>query len=139
MVIESFIINSHALTTFRYAIAIIAFIWVLYTLFVTGLSTARAKGNKLSRFYTLIAAYTAILWIAYPIVWAVAASTRRLSVDGEIIAYAILDVLAKGVFGAWLLFTHRYLAESHISVGGFWTHGLNTEGSIRVGEDDEGA
>jgi len=122
-----------------YAIAIIAFIWVLYSLFVTGLSTARAKGNKVSRFYTLIAAYTAVLWVAYPIVWAIAASTRRLSVDGEIIAYAILDVLAKGVFGAWLLFTHRYLAESNITVGGFWTHGLNSEGAIRVGDDDEGA
>jgi len=122
-----------------YAIACIAFIWVLYTLFVTGLSTARAKGTKLSRFYTLIAAYTAILWIAYPIIWAIASGTRRLSVDGEIIAYAILDVLAKGVFGAWLLFTHRYLSEAHVSIGGFWAHGLASEGSIRVGEEDEGA
>lgn len=29
-----------------------------------------------------------------------------MSVDSEIIAYAILDILAKPVFGTWLLYTH---------------------------------
>jgi hypothetical protein len=35
-----------------------------------------------------------------------------LSVDAEIVAYAILDVLAKPVFGTWLLFTHDRLPAS---------------------------
>ena len=124
---------------FRYAIACIAFIWIIYTLLVTGLSTARTKSKSVSRFYILIAGYTLVVWVAYPIIWAVAAGTRHLSVNGEIIAYAVLDVLAKGVFGAWLLFTHKRIPDTNVAVGGFWAHGFNSEGQIRVGDDDEGA
>jgi len=122
-----------------YSIAMVAFLWVIYTVLVTGLANAKTKGVKVQRFFTLISSFTLILWVAYPIVWALADGTRHLSVNGEIIAYAVLDVLAKGVFGAWLLFTHRQLPESQVSAGGFWAHGLSSEGTIRVGDDDEGA
>lgn len=61
-----------------------------------------------------------------------------MSVDQEIIAYAVLDVLAKPVFGAWLLFTHASIPETNVELGGFWAHGLSSEGAIRI-EDDEGA
>lgn len=61
-----------------------------------------------------------------------------VDVDGEIVAYAILDTLAKPVFGLWLLLTHTNMPETHVDIGGFWTHGFSGEGSIRV-EDDEGA
>jgi len=119
-----------------YAMSIAAYIWILYSLLLTGRSTARAKGGKVSSFYTQIALFTFIIWTAYPIVWALADGTRRLSVDGEIIAYGILDVLAKGVFGAWLLFTHRRLPESHVDIGGFWSNGFNSEGTIRIADED---
>lgn len=65
--------------------------------------------------------------------------SRRLGVDGEIIAYAILDILAKPVFGAWLLITHANLQETHVELGGFWANGLSREGALRVGDDDDGA
>lgn len=39
-------------------------------------------------------------------IWGFADGSRTVNVDTEIILYAILDVLAKGVFGFWLLFTH---------------------------------
>ena len=45
-------------------------------------------------------------------VWGIADGARKLSVDGEIIAYAVLDVLAKPVFGFWLLFTHDAMAST---------------------------
>jgi bacteriorhodopsin len=122
-----------------FAIAIIAYLWVVYVL-AAGVKVARTtKGSGVGKFYTSIMAYSVILWLAYPIVWVIAAGTKRLSVDGEIIAYAVLDVLTKGVFGGWLLLTYQRLTESHIVVGGFWTHGLNSEGTIRVGDEEEGA
>jgi bacteriorhodopsin len=62
-----------------------------------------------------------------------------MTIDQEIIAYAVLDLLAKPVFGAWLLFTHQNMPETNVELGGFWTNGVNSEGAIRVGEDDEGA
>lgn len=61
-----------------------------------------------------------------------------MSVDSEIIAYAVLDVLAKPVFGFWLLITHAKSNAANTSVEGWWTHGLSSEGNIRI-EDDEGA
>jgi len=62
-----------------------------------------------------------------------------MNVDQEIIAYAVLDILAKPVFGAWLLFTHSKLPETNVDLGGFWSEGLGQQGAIRVGDDDEGA
>lgn len=62
-----------------------------------------------------------------------------MNVDEEIISYAVLDILAKPIFGAWLLFTHASMPESNFDVGGFWSRGLSSEGTIRVGDDDEGA
>jgi len=31
------------------------------------------------------------------------------------------------------------MPELDVTLGGFWTHGLNSEGQIRVGDDEEGA
>lgn len=59
-----------------------------------------------------------------------------LNVDQEINAYAVLDVLAKPVFGAWLLITHSRLAETNVEIGGFWANGLSSEGTLRLGDDD---
>ncbi|KAF2131869.1 family A G protein-coupled receptor-like protein [Dothidotthia symphoricarpi CBS 119687] len=118
-----------------YTIACIAYIFVIWHLALNGGSAASAKGQKLRSFFVAIGGYTLLLWTAYPIVWGFADGSRKVGVDGEIIAYAVLDVLAKGVFGAWLLFTHRSMAETDVEVGGFWANGLNREGSLRLDED----
>ena len=44
-------------------------------------------------------------------IWGIADGSRNINVDAEIIAYAVLDVLAKPVFGFWLLFTHDAMSE----------------------------
>lgn len=59
-----------------------------------------------------------------------------MSVDSEIIAYAVLDILAKPIFGIWLLVTHARNAETNVDIGGFWSNGLSGEGSLRLGDDD---
>ncbi|NRJ45862.1 hypothetical protein F3B15_25070, partial [Salmonella enterica subsp. enterica serovar Typhi] len=74
----------------------------------------------------------------YPIIWGIADGSRNINVDSEIIAYAVLDVLAKPVFGFWLLFTHDSMSNT-ASLEGFWSKGLGSDGAIRVGDDDEGA
>jgi len=139
-----------------YAMANVAFLVVIWQLAVNGRATAYAKSAKVGNFFTSIGAFTLVLWVAYPvsslicfilylytnhyqIIWAVADGSRIASVDAEIICYAVLDVLAKPIFGAWLLYTHSTLPETNIDLGGFWTHGLTGEGAIRVGDDDDGA
>ncbi|PSK34265.1 Opsin-1-like protein [Elsinoe australis] len=122
-----------------YAIACIAYLVVVWQLAINGRATAFGKGGKVGNFFAAIAGFTFVIWTVYPIVWGIADGARIANVDQEIIAYAILDVLAKPIFGAWLLYTHATMPETNIEVGGFWTHGLTSEGAIRVGDDDEGA
>ena len=63
-----------------------------------------------------------------------AEGARIASVDGEIVAYAVLDLLAKPVFGFWLLFAHdRNLTGSTLTLDEFWSEGLPVQGAIRVG------
>jgi len=122
-----------------YTIACIGFLVIIWHLVVNGRPQAQAKSSKVGKFFAAISLYTILVWTAYPVIWGVADGSRILSVNQEIIAYAVLDVLAKPVFGFWLLFTHAKLPETGVDLGGFWAHGLGSEGRIRVGDDDEGA
>ena len=56
-----------------------------------------------------------------------------VGLDAEIVGYAILDVLAKPVFGFWLLFTHDSMSSTSPSLEGFWTNGWGS--GVRL--DDE--
>lgn len=122
-----------------YTIACLAYLVVIYNLVVHGRASAAAKSDKVGGFFTAIAGFTLIIWTLYPIIWGFADGARHMSVNAEIVAYAILDFLAKPVFGAWLLVTHNSLPEAQTELGGFWTNGFSSEGQIRVGDDDEGA
>lgn len=68
-------------------------------------------------------------------IWGIADGARVVNVDGEIIAYAVLDILAKPVFGFWLLLTHDAMSRTSPSIGGFWANGLSSEGTLRVSVD----
>jgi bacteriorhodopsin len=119
-----------------YTIACLAYLVVIWHLAVNGRATAQAKGDKVGSFFLAIAGFTLVIWTAYPIVWGIADGSRNLSVDGEIIAYAVLDILAKPVFGTWLLIMHARVPETNVDLGGFWSYGLGGEGSVRLGDDD---
>jgi bacteriorhodopsin len=115
-----------------YAIACIAYLVIVYQLVIPGRRAVQAKDTKTARLFAAIGGFTLILWTLYPIVWGIGDGARKWSVDTEIIAYAVLDILAKPVFGFWLLFAH---ARNASPIDGFWSRGLNTEGAIRI--DDE--
>jgi len=121
-----------------YTIAVIAFLVIIWHLVVNGRASTANKSSNVTKLYASISLYTIVIWTVYPIIWGIADGARIMSVDHEIIAYAVLDILAKPVFGAWLLLAHTRMSESNVEVGGWWTNGLNSEGQIRI-EDDEGA
>jgi len=116
-----------------YAMACVAYLVIVYQLAVSGRKTVASKDNATAKLFASLGGFTFILWTLYPIVWGIGDGARKWSVDAEIIAYAILDVLAKPVFGFWLLSAHAKKAES---IEGFWSNGLTTEGSLRVGDDE---
>lgn len=123
-----------------YAFGIVAFLVIIYQLAVPGRKFANARDNKTATLFTSLAIFTIVIWTLYPIVWAIGDGARKISVDAEVVAYAILDVLAKPVFGTWLLFTHDRVPSTNLVLDGAWAHGFGKrEGTIRVGDDDEGA
>lgn len=119
-----------------YTIACIAYLVVVYQLAQNGTRTVANKDAKTKKFFIALGTFTLVLWTVYPVVWAVADGARIVGVDGEIVAYAILDVLAKPVFGFWLLTTHDRNSRSSPSIEGFWSNGVSSEGALRVGDDD---
>lgn len=121
-----------------YAIGCIAYLFVIWHVGVIGARTVQARGAKVGKLFGSLSLFTLILWTAYPIVWGIADGARKVSVDTEIVIYAILDVLAKVVFGIWLLVAHRQNPETNIEIGGYWAHGLSADGRIRLAEDEEG-
>ncbi|KAI0472555.1 hypothetical protein GGR56DRAFT_676636 [Xylariaceae sp. FL0804] len=117
-----------------YAIACIAYLNVVYQLGYKGRFAVAGKDTRTKAFFGSISLFTLVLWTVYPIVWGVADGARMLGVDGEIISYAILDVLAKPIFGFWLLLTHDSMSRTSPSIEGFWAHGVSSEGALRVGD-----
>ncbi|KAI9799894.1 MAG: hypothetical protein M1833_003816 [Piccolia ochrophora] len=123
-----------------YAIACIAFLVVIFVLAVTGRRTVAARDSKVSTFFASISLFTLVIWTIYPIVWGLGEGAQVIGVDAEIVAYAILDILAKPVFGFWLLLTHDRVASTNVHLEGAWSNGFGKhEGALRVGDDDEGA
>ena len=92
-----------------YAIACLAYLVIIYQLAVNGRRVVTSKDTKSAAFFGSIAGFTLIIWTIYPIVWGISDGSRKVSVDAEVLSYAVLDVLAKPVFGLWLLVTHAYL------------------------------
>lgn len=122
-----------------YAMACAAYLVIVYQLALNGRNAVKSKDQKTATLFVSLAGFTALLWTAYPIVWGVADGARKANVDAEIIAYAVLDVLAKPVFGFWLLLSHDFSSATSLSIEGFWAHGPGAEGAISIGDDEEGA
>ncbi|KFY32001.1 hypothetical protein V493_00593 [Pseudogymnoascus sp. VKM F-4281 (FW-2241)] len=120
-----------------YVFAWLSYLVFHYQLVVGGRRNAATRGSGTARLFTVMGGFILILWIIYPIIWALGAGTGKLSVDTEIIWYVVLDVMAKPVFAFWLLSTHARSSAAP-AIDGFWSHGLNNEGTLRL-DDDEGA
>jgi len=116
-----------------YAMACVAYLVIIYQLAIPGRRAVLSKDNQTAKLFTSIGGFTLILWTIYPIVWGISDGARKWSVDTEIIAYAVLDILTKPVFGFWLLFAH---GKAIIPIEGFWSHGLSSEGALRLDDDE---
>jgi bacteriorhodopsin len=53
--------------------------------------------------YSCMANLTAFAWFCYPIVWIMAEGVGTLNVDGEVIIYAVLDIIAKALLGFFII------------------------------------
>ena len=64
--------------------------------------------------YRILADLTVVAWFLYPVVWILAEGTAKISVTGEAIFYAVLDFIAKGVFG-WFIVNSNYFGKEEVN------------------------
>ena len=91
-----------------------ALFWVVWTLVWTGRKHAAVIGADVSRTYITVGAWTAFLWFLYPIAWGLSEGGNVISPDSEAVFYGILDILAKPVFGALLIWGHRNIEPGRL-------------------------
>ncbi|KAM5486555.1 hypothetical protein MaudMau93_004897 [Microsporum audouinii] len=120
-----------------YAIACLAYLTVVYQMGYQGRKATLAKDQKARNFYSSIAIFSLVVMLVYPIIWGISNNARKMNINAEIIAYAILDILLQGVFGYWLLVSHDTIRSAVVTLDGFWANGVNGEGNIRVGENGD--
>jgi bacteriorhodopsin len=77
------------------------FVPIVYYLLVTLKEGAAwdAQPEWKKSLYNKISMLTAVSWACYPVVWMFAEGSNKLSADTEAVAYTILDILSKSVFG----------------------------------------
>lgn len=72
---------------------------ILHALFSGLKPNAANKSAAVQAVFNKISLLTAISWSAYPVVWLLAEGAQKVTPDEEAVAYTVLDIIAKSVFG----------------------------------------
>ncbi|KAL8842077.1 MAG: hypothetical protein Q9170_000681 [Blastenia crenularia] len=94
----------------------VAFLWVAFTVTVTARKHAAALGSDISKTYTICGVWTIFLWFLYPVAWGLCEGGNVISPDSEAVFYGVLDIMAKPVFGALLLWGHRNIDPARLGL-----------------------
>ena len=106
-----------------WAFGMAALFYIWWVLAGPARESARALGGHFSRSFVISGSLLSILWLVYPIIWGVADGGNVITTDSEMVAYGVLDFLAKPVF----LFIHLWflskedLSRLQLSSGKFST------------------
>lgn len=92
----------------------VAFLWVAWTVTWTARKHAASLGADIGRTYLITGTWTIFLWFLYPIAWGLSEGGNVIAPDSEAVFYGILDILAKPVFGALLLWGHRNIDPARL-------------------------
>ncbi|KAF2438651.1 family A G protein-coupled receptor-like protein [Karstenula rhodostoma CBS 690.94] len=110
-----------ALVTSRYkwgffTFGCFALFYILYHLGWESRRNANRYGNDVGKAFLFCGSLTSVLWLVYPIAWGVCEGGNVIAPDSEAIFYGILDLLAKPVFGALLIWGHRNIEPSRLGL-----------------------
>ena len=67
---------------------------------------------------------TVFLWFLYPIAWGLSEGGNVIAPDSEAVFYGVLDLFAKPVFGALLIWGHRGIDPGRLGRKSQSTHPL---------------
>jgi bacteriorhodopsin len=90
-----------------FSFATAALFLIAYNLTWVGRKHANALGSNIGRTYLTVGTWTIFLWFIYPIAWGLSEGGNVIAPDSEAVFYGVLDIMAKPVFGALLLWGHR--------------------------------
>jgi len=90
-----------------FVFAMFALFYIAYNLTYVGRLHANALGSNVGRTYLICGGWTIFLWFLYPIAWGLSEGGNVIAPDSEAVFYGVLDIMAKPVFGALLLWGHR--------------------------------
>ncbi|KAI1071398.1 hypothetical protein NW752_001532 [Fusarium irregulare] len=94
----------------------VALVYIVYQLAWEARKHAYHVGQDVGKVFVTCGSLTALVWILYPIAWGVCEGGNVISPDSEAIFYGILDLIAKPVFGALLLFGHRNIDPARLGL-----------------------
>jgi len=92
---------------------------VAWTVVWTARKHAAAIGPDVLKTYQICGVWTIFLWFLYPIAWGLSEGGNVIAPDSEAVFYGILDILAKPVFGALLIWGHRGIEPARL--GSKWS------------------
>ncbi|THX89511.1 family A G protein-coupled receptor-like protein [Aureobasidium pullulans] len=93
-----------------------ALAYVVWVLVWEGRRHANVLGRDVGKAFTLCGSLTTFLWILYPVAWGICEGGNIISPDSEAVFYGILDLLAKPVFGALLIWGHRGIDPARLGL-----------------------
>lgn len=94
----------------------VALFYIVYHLAWESRRNANRYGADVGRAFLLCGSLTSFLWIVYPIAWGVCEGGNLIPPDSEAVFYGVLDLLAKPVFGALLIWGHRNIEPSRLGL-----------------------
>ncbi|KAI9819262.1 MAG: ion channel activity [Pycnora praestabilis] len=99
-----------------YVFGCVAFLFVAWNVTIVARKHAQALGPDVSKTYTICGVWTIALWFLYPIAWGLCEGGNVIAPDSEAVFYGILDLLAKPVFGALLIWGHRGIDPARLGL-----------------------
>lgn len=94
----------------------VALAYIVFILAWDARKHASLLGKDVGRAFLYCGSLTAFLWILYPVAWGVCEGGNIIAPDSEAVFYGILDVLAKPVFGALLIWGHRGIDPARLGL-----------------------
>jgi len=94
----------------------VALVYIVYVLTWEARRHASALGSDVGKVFLMCGSLTAFLWILYPVAWGLCEGGNVISPDSEAAFYGVLDVLAKPVFGAMLIFGHKNIDPARLGL-----------------------
>lgn len=99
-----------------FAFGCFALLYILYHLVWESRRNALRYGTDVHRTFVICGALTALVWICYPVAWGVSEGGNVIAPDSEAVFYGILDLVAKVVFGALLIWRHRDIDPARLGL-----------------------